>query len=296
MVPRRRRILKAVRLAVLTEASYRCAVPTCRMILAIDLHHLVWVSEGGPDDAANLLALCPTCHALHHRGEIPRDALLIWKRTLADRMARSDDESATRPAVVRGAGGVQCDERPATVGNLDHSRLAASAIERVRHDNVHGRVCLAICGSWSNTDAPAGLIDGLVDGLARMLAEHPLHVIHGPRGVGIEVVNRAVNDYQASTLTFTLKVGPQIQIVAPAEYVLFVGGLRRTRIEVRLALEQGKNIIPVAATGGAARECYDRLIARSGGGLARAAPLAVLGSSSDPIVLCQVIREILRRA
>lgn len=87
MVSRRRRLLKAVRLAVLTEAGYRCAVPTCRTILAIDLHHLVWVSDGGPDDASNLLALCPTCHALHHRGEIPREALLIWKRTLADRMA-----------------------------------------------------------------------------------------------------------------------------------------------------------------------------------------------------------------
>ncbi len=88
MVPRRRRILKAVRLAVLTEAGYRCAAPTCRTILAIDLHHLVWVAEGGPDDASNLLALCPTCHALYHRGEIPREALLIWKRTLADRIAR----------------------------------------------------------------------------------------------------------------------------------------------------------------------------------------------------------------
>ncbi len=84
--------------------------------------------------------------------------------------------------------------------------------------------------------------------------------------------------------------------MAPAEYVLFVGGLSRTRIEVRLALEQGKKIIPVPATGGAARECYDKLIACSGGGLAPSVPLAVLGSSSDPIVLSQVIREILTRA
>ncbi len=105
------------------------------------------------------------------------------------------------------------DQQAATLAGA----ITASAIERVRHDNVHGRVCLAICGSWSNTDAPASLIDGLVDGLARMVSEHPLHVIHGPRGVGIEVVNRAVNDYQASTLTFTVMVGPQIQIVAPAE-------------------------------------------------------------------------------
>jgi hypothetical protein len=29
------------RTAVLTEAGYRCAVPTCRNILALDLHHII---------------------------------------------------------------------------------------------------------------------------------------------------------------------------------------------------------------------------------------------------------------
>ena len=82
MATHRRRISKAVRLAVLAEAGYRCATPTCRTILAIDLHHLTWVSEGGPNDASNLLALCPTCHALHHRGEIPHEALILWKANL----------------------------------------------------------------------------------------------------------------------------------------------------------------------------------------------------------------------
>lgn len=71
-----------VRLAVLTEAGYRCSVPTCRTILAIDMHHMVPVSEGGGNTAANLLALCPTCHALFHRGEISRDAIYAWKSLL----------------------------------------------------------------------------------------------------------------------------------------------------------------------------------------------------------------------
>ncbi|MBK8477805.1 MAG: HNH endonuclease [Opitutaceae bacterium] len=68
--------------AVLTQAGYRCAVPTCRGILALDLHHIVEVSEGGGDTSDNLLALCPTCHALYHRKVIRRESIRAWKTTL----------------------------------------------------------------------------------------------------------------------------------------------------------------------------------------------------------------------
>ncbi len=44
--------------SVLIEAGYRCAVPTCRNILAIDMHHIVEVKDGGPNEPSNLLALC----------------------------------------------------------------------------------------------------------------------------------------------------------------------------------------------------------------------------------------------
>lgn len=37
---------------VLIEAGYRCAVPTCRNILAIDLHHIVEVKDGGSNEQA----------------------------------------------------------------------------------------------------------------------------------------------------------------------------------------------------------------------------------------------------
>ena len=78
----RRPVAKPIQLAVLTEAGWRCAVPTCRTVLALDLHHLVEVGEGGKNDAANLLALCPTCHALHHRGDLTREALYTYKAIL----------------------------------------------------------------------------------------------------------------------------------------------------------------------------------------------------------------------
>ena len=89
----RRPISQVVRREALTEAGYRCAVPTCRTILAIDLHHLVRVADGGPNTADNLIALCPTCHALHHRGEIPAEAIRVWKGMLVS-LNRAFDREA----------------------------------------------------------------------------------------------------------------------------------------------------------------------------------------------------------
>jgi hypothetical protein len=45
------------RVIVLTESGYRCAVPTCRTILALDMHHIWEVSAGGGNDPSNLVAL-----------------------------------------------------------------------------------------------------------------------------------------------------------------------------------------------------------------------------------------------
>lgn len=75
-------IKASLRLAVLTESGYRCAVPTCRNILALDMHHIVEVNEGGLNEQSNLVALCPTCHALYTRGTISRDSINAWKTML----------------------------------------------------------------------------------------------------------------------------------------------------------------------------------------------------------------------
>ena len=75
-------IPQSVIVKVLTEAGYRCAVPTCRTILAIDLHHIDHVSDGGGNSPDNLIALCPTCHRLYHRGEIAQESIRVWKGML----------------------------------------------------------------------------------------------------------------------------------------------------------------------------------------------------------------------
>lgn len=81
---------------VLTESGYRCAVPTCRNILALDMHHIWEVSAGGRDDPSNLIALCPTCHALYHRGTIKAESIYVYKSMLVSITRAFDVEAIDR--------------------------------------------------------------------------------------------------------------------------------------------------------------------------------------------------------
>ena len=93
MAEPRTKVPMDVRVLVLTEAGYRCAVPTCRTILALDLHHILEVSEDGGNEPGNLIALCPTCHALYTRGEIKRESIGIWKAMLVSLGQAFDKEA-----------------------------------------------------------------------------------------------------------------------------------------------------------------------------------------------------------
>ncbi len=84
------------RVIVLTESGYRCAVPTCRNILALDMHHIWQVSVGGSDDPSNLIALCPTCHALYHRGTIREESIYVYKAMLVAITRAFDAEAIDR--------------------------------------------------------------------------------------------------------------------------------------------------------------------------------------------------------
>jgi hypothetical protein len=81
---------------VLTEAGYRCAVPTCRGILALDIHHIWEVVAGGGDEPFNLIALCPYCHALYHRGTISADSIYAYKAMLVAISRAFDLEAVDR--------------------------------------------------------------------------------------------------------------------------------------------------------------------------------------------------------
>ncbi|MGC3979677.1 MAG: HNH endonuclease signature motif containing protein [Steroidobacteraceae bacterium] len=82
VVGERKALPLKTKIIVLTESGYRCAVPNCRNILALDMHHIWEVSEGGNDDPSNLIALCPTCHNLYHRGHIRAESIYAYKAML----------------------------------------------------------------------------------------------------------------------------------------------------------------------------------------------------------------------
>jgi HNH endonuclease len=78
----RQKISPSVRDEVLREAGYKCANPTCRNVLTLQLHHMVWVRDGGKNDATNLIALCGHCHDMHTNRHIPASAISYWKGML----------------------------------------------------------------------------------------------------------------------------------------------------------------------------------------------------------------------
>ncbi len=79
---KRKTIPPATKQLVLLESGYMCANPRCRHILTLEIHHIIWVRDGGGNEPSNLLALCPNCHALHTREHIPQEAIRTWKGML----------------------------------------------------------------------------------------------------------------------------------------------------------------------------------------------------------------------
>ncbi len=80
------RIPRAVRQQVMDRANNRCEAKVAGVctIRAEHCHHLVLRSQGGKDDAAVLMAICPSCH--HYAHTHPAEAVrlgLIWQRKAA---------------------------------------------------------------------------------------------------------------------------------------------------------------------------------------------------------------------
>ena len=63
---KRKTIPKAVKDRLLVEAMHRCCLCPEHHDMT-DVHHIVPISEEGPNTAENLMAVCPTCHAKIHR-------------------------------------------------------------------------------------------------------------------------------------------------------------------------------------------------------------------------------------
>jgi hypothetical protein len=136
----RQAISDVVRRQVLTEAGYRCAVPTCRNILALDLHHIEEVADGGGNDLGNLLALCPTCHALYTRGTISRDAIYAWKLILVS-LSQAFDTNAIDDLLFLNSPGLARLQISGD-GVLKFSRLIAAGLAQFRLTIQNGPLVL----------------------------------------------------------------------------------------------------------------------------------------------------------
>ncbi len=57
---------------------YRCENPYCKYTSFLSIHHIIEEKDGGTNRLDNLIVLCPYCHDLAHRGEIPVDRMREW--------------------------------------------------------------------------------------------------------------------------------------------------------------------------------------------------------------------------
>lgn len=78
---RRPDIPRQLKRKVLIEAGHRCAIPTCRQTPVEVAYIIPWVTVK-EHTFENLIALCPNCHARHHKKEIDRQSLLQYKANL----------------------------------------------------------------------------------------------------------------------------------------------------------------------------------------------------------------------
>ncbi|WP_282698205.1 HNH endonuclease signature motif containing protein [Streptomyces sp. CC208A] len=77
--------------AVLEEAGYACAVPTCRATTT-EIAHIEPYAKVQEHTFANLIALCPNCHTrFDQKKEIPKLSILRYKANLAVLNGRYSD-------------------------------------------------------------------------------------------------------------------------------------------------------------------------------------------------------------
>jgi hypothetical protein len=64
---------------------YRCENPYCKYTSFLSVHHIVEEKVGGTNKLDNLIVLCPYCHDLAHRGEIPETEMRMWIEDRSER-------------------------------------------------------------------------------------------------------------------------------------------------------------------------------------------------------------------
>ncbi len=76
-------ILAQLKRALLTEAGYRCAIPTCRGTSSLQFEHIDEWHKVKEHKFENMIILCANCHARVTSKEIHKDAIRKYKNNLA---------------------------------------------------------------------------------------------------------------------------------------------------------------------------------------------------------------------
>lgn len=150
---------------------------------------------------------------------------------------------------------------------------------------------IAICGSRA-AGTNGQFIDQCVPALGRLLTRLRCQVSHGPLGVGVEIMTWIADHYRPPGLQCLPAAIGRLNVVGPASIVLVLGGGDGTRDEVDLALSLGKTVIPLAASGGTAADCYRTQNAHAN---LNAEELTALGITTEAEHAAELVERILRR-
>jgi 5-methylcytosine-specific restriction endonuclease McrA len=64
--------------ALVNAVWYRCENPYCKYTTFLTVHHFVDEKDGGSNKLDNLIVLCPYCHDLAHKNEMPENEMREW--------------------------------------------------------------------------------------------------------------------------------------------------------------------------------------------------------------------------
>ncbi|WP_157545161.1 hypothetical protein [Hamadaea tsunoensis] len=139
-----------------------------------------------------------------------------------------------------------------------HAADVLPEVAAVPHQTAEGlavRRRVAVCGS-RGPESDDRVIDAAVRGLGRLCMTAGLDVSHGPLGVGVEVLTYVADHYRPPGLSHVTGVFGRPNVVRGVVAAVIVGGGGGTRDETDLALAAGVPLIPINASGGAARRAY----------------------------------------
>ena len=117
---------------------------------------------------------------------------------------------------------------------------------------------ITISGSRTE-DTDSERIDDAVRSLGRLLVRHRCRVVHGPVGVGIEVMTHIADHYRPPGLGAVTGLFGRANVICDADFVLLIGGGAGTQAEFDLAISMGKKVIPMPSSGGTAAPAFEAM-------------------------------------